>query len=384
VTTGISPAGAIVVDLSSLDEVSDVDEKSRLVRAQAGVGGSQLHAVLSAQGFRLGHEPQSLALSTVGGWIATRACGQLSAAYGGIEDLVAGMVAVLPGGRVVESKTIPRRSAGPDIAALMIGSEGALGIVTEATLRVVPVPTARADRSIRFKSMADGVAACRRVAQSGIRPSVVRLYDNDDAALLLRHFPDEEVSPVLLLSVEGDGDEPQARADAAAELCGGSAGNSALVAWWWDHRNDAVDEFRRLMSGEGLLGPHGLVDTMEVAGTWTDLRALYHAMKDALVDVADVAACHLSHVYADGACLYFTLGSACPDEGAAAALHARWWEVGMRTCLDNRGSISHHHGIGRLKAPWLAEELGGWWEILAAVKRAVDPKGIMNPGVLGL
>jgi alkyldihydroxyacetonephosphate synthase len=123
---------------------------------------------------------------------------------------------------------------------------------------------------------------------------------------------------------------------------------------------------------------------MEVAGTWTDLRALYHAMKDALADVADVAACHLSHVYPDGACLYFTLGSACPDEDAAVALHARWWEVGMRTCLDNHGSISHHHGIGRLKAPWLAEELGGWWEILAAVKRAVDPKGIMNPGVLGL
>jgi alkyldihydroxyacetonephosphate synthase len=266
----------------------------------------------------------------------------------------------------------------------MIGSEGALGIVTEATLRVVPVPGARADRCIRFEAMTDGVAACRRVAQSGIRPSVVRLYDNDDAALLLRHFPDEEVSPVLLLSVEGDGTEPQARADAAAELCGGSPGDPALVAWWWEHRNDAVDEFRMLMSGEGLLGPHGLVDTMEVAGTWTDLRALYHSMKDALADVADVAACHLSHVYVDGACLYFTLGSACSDEAAAAALHERWWEVGMRTCLANRGSISHHHGIGRLKAPWLAEELGGWWEILAAVKRAVDPKGIMNPGVLGL
>ncbi|HEX2295183.1 MAG TPA: FAD-binding oxidoreductase [Actinomycetota bacterium] len=382
VLASAAPEGRVVVDLSELDGLGAVDEKSRLVRAGAGVTGPALHDHLGAAGYLLGHEPQSLAISTVGGWIATRACGQLSARYGGIESLLAGFTAVLPGGRVVRSKTVPRRAAGPDVASLMLGSEGTLGIVTEADLRVSPVPESRTDVCLRFEHMADGVAACRKLVQSDLDPTLVRLYDADDAAIFLRHFPGEAPGPLLLLSFDGRGDAW--RAGAAAELCGGSSGAPALVAHWWEHRNDAVDEFRRLMAGEGILGPHGLVETMEVAGTWTVLRDLYHSMKERLSAVADLAGCHLSHVYPDGACLYFTLAAACGDDAGAERKLATWWETGMRTCLDAGGSISHHHGIGRVKAPWLEEELGGWMEVLRAVKRAVDPRNVMNPGALGL
>lgn len=382
VLASVAPAGRVVVDLTGLDELGEADEKSRLVRVGAGVTGPALSDHLSASGYLLGHEPQSLAISTVGGWIATRACGQLSARYGGIESLLAGFTAVLPGGRIVRSKTVPRRAAGPDVASLLIGSEGTLGIVTEAELRVSPVPESRADACLRFEHMADGVAACRRLAQSGLRPTLVRLYDADDAAIFLRHFPDEAPGPLLLLSF--DGRDESDRAEEAAELCGGTRGETALVEHWWAHRNDAVGEFRRLMAGEGLLGPHALVETMEVAGTWTVLRDLYHSMKERLGASADIAGCHLSHVYPDGACLYFTLASACEDDDAAASTLDRWWETGMRTCLDAGGSISHHHGIGRVKAPWLAEELGGWMEVLRAVKRVMDPRNVMNPGALGL
>lgn len=377
-----APQGQVVVDLGRLDSISPVDEKSRLVHAGAGVTGPALTQSLAAGGWTLGHEPQSIGISTVGGWIATRACGQLSARYGGIEALLAGFTAVLPGGRVVRSKTVPRRAAGPDVASLMIGSEGALGIVTEADLRVSPAPEKRTDACLRFEHMADGVAACRRLVQSELRPTLVRLYDSDDAAIFLRHFPGEAAGPLLLLSFDGDGSAWQARA--AEGLCGGIPGDPALVAHWWEHRNDAVEEFRRLMEGEGLLGPHGLVETMEVSGTWTVLRDLYHSMKERLAAVADLAGCHLSHVYPDGACLYFTLASTCADDDAAAATLARWWETGMRACLDAGGSISHHHGIGRVKAPWLEEELGGWMEVLRAVKGAIDPRRVMNPGALGL
>jgi alkyldihydroxyacetonephosphate synthase len=376
------PAGRVVVDLTALDALGPVDEKSRLVRCGAGVTGPALTAHLEAAGYLLGHEPQSVAISTVGGWIATRACGQLSARYGGIESLLAGFTAVLPGGRVVRSKTVPRRAAGPDVASLLVGSEGTLGIVTEADLRVSPIAAERADAAIRFDHMSEGVAACRSLAQSDLRPTVVRLYDAEDAAIFLRHFPDEPPGPLLLTSF--DGEAAERRAGAALELSGGQAAGSHLVEHWWAHRNDAVDEFRRLMDGDGILGPHALVDTIELAGTWTVLRDLYHSTKEALRPLADIVGCHLSHVYPDGACLYFTLAAACADDAEASERLGRWWATAMRTCLDAGGSISHHHGIGRVKAPWLEEELGGWFEVLRAVKSAVDPKGIMNPGALGL
>lgn len=382
VLASAAPAGDVVVDLCALDSLGDVDDKSRLVRAGAGVTGPALEEHLTGAGYLLGHEPQSVSISTVGGWIATRACGQLSARYGGIESLLAGFTAVLPGGRVVRSKTVPRRAAGPDVASLMIGSEGALGIVTEATLRVSPFPSQRANTCVRYEHMADGVAACRRLAQSHLRPTLVRLYDAEDAAIFLRHFPGEPPGPLLLLSF--DDDEGQERVSSAADLCGGTPGTPGLVDHWWEHRNDAVGEFRRLMLGEGVLGPHAVVETMEVAGTWTALRGLYHSMKEQLGALANVVACHVSHVYPDGACLYFTLASACENDEEAVAKLDRWWDTGMRTCLDAGGSISHHHGIGRVKARWLEEELGGWLDVLRAVKRAVDPRNVMNPGVLGL
>ena len=381
---GIRPAGAIVLDMRGLNEIVAFDEQSRLVTVQAGVLGPELTDALASRGYMLGHEPQSIALSTVGGWVSTRATGQLSARYGGIEDLIAGFEVVLPNGSLVRSKIVPRRAAGPDVAGLLIGAEGALGVVTEVTLKVTPIPdpSERVDVCVRFEHMAEGVAACRALAQSDLRPTLVRLYDAEDATIFLRSHPDEAPGPLLLLSF--DGEDSAARAKDAIELTGGVTGNDALVAHWWTHRNAAVDEYLRLMAGDGILGPHALVDTIEVAGTWSVLRALYHALKDALRDQADLVGCHLSHVYPDGACLYFTLASACADDAAAAKVHARWWEIAMPTCLGAGGTISHHHGIGRVKAPWLAAELEGFFDVLVAVKRALDPNNIMNPGVLGL
>jgi alkyldihydroxyacetonephosphate synthase len=383
VCAGVAPlAGAVFVDLRRLDGISDVDDRSRLVTAGAGVTGDALGRGLARHNYMLGHEPQSVAISTVGGWLSTRACGQLSARYGAIEDLVAGLEAVLPGGTVVRSKVAPRRATGPDVANLLIGAEGILGIITEVTLRVVLLPTHRVDRCVRFEHMADGVAACRRLAQSDLQPTLVRLYDAEDAAIFLRHHPGEPQGPVLLLSF--DGRDAEARADEGVALTNGTPGIDALVAHWWEHRNDAVEEYRRLMTGEGLLGPHALVDTMEVAGTWSVLRDLYHSIKAELSERAQVTGCHLSHVYADGACLYFTMASMCESDEAAGHLLAEWWDAGMGACLQAGGTISHHHGIGRTKTPYLARELGAWTGVLRAVKDALDPHGIMNPGVLGL
>jgi alkyldihydroxyacetonephosphate synthase len=264
----------------------------------------------------------------------------------------------------------------------MLGSEGTLGIVTAVALKIVPIPESHSDRCLRFEHMADGVAATRALAQSGLEPTMARLYDAEDAALFLRNHPEAAPGPLLIMSF--DGRAADARADEATQLMGGTQDDPALVAHWWEHRNDAVDLYRELMSGEGLLGPHAIVDTMEVSGTWSGLRTLYHSIKEALAAEADLVACHVSHIYPDGACLYFTMGSACDDDGTAAKKHHVWWETGLNTCIEAGGSISHHHGIGRLKADWMEAEWQGWWDVLRAVKSTLDPRGIMNPGALGL
>lgn len=378
----VTSPDAIVLDTGGLDSVKDLDEYSGLVTVGAGVTGPRLRDELGVRGLTLGHEPQSLELSTVGGWIATRACGQLSARYGGIEDLVAGLEAVLPGGRIVRSKIAPRRSTGPDLAALMIGSEGALGIVTEATLRTRPSPQGRSDFCVVFEHMSDGVAACHDVARSDLQPTMVRLYDEEDALIFLRSFDDPPAGPLLLMSFQGE--RSTSRRDAAAALCRGRATDARFVEHWWRHRNDAVGEFRSIMEGRGSLGEHGLVETIEVAGTWSGLRGLYHSIKDALRPHTDLVGCHLSHVYPDGACLYFTVAAVCSDEDDARARLQRWWAQAMSACLEAGGTISHHHGIGRTRAAWLRAELGETFEMLREVKSALDPHGIMNPGALGL
>ena len=378
----LAPEGAVVVDMGAMNQILDLDERSRLVTVQPGCMGSALASWLEERDLFLGNQPQSIAISTVGGWVATKACGQLSAGYGGMEDLVRGLEVVLPGGRVVRRHAVPRRVAGPEIAWLLLGSEGTLGVITEVTLRVSPVPVDRTDACVSFEHMADGVAACRAIAQSDLRPTLVRLYDREDAFLFGRHLDSSPEGPLLLLSF--DGFAARARCEAAVALTGGRQEDEALVEHWWEHRNDAVNEYVRTMKGEGLLGPHGVVDTMEVSGTWSVLRELYHSMKEAFSAQADLAACHISHVYPDGACLYFTLASSCENDEQARSVNDSWWNTGMRTCLDAGGSISHHHGIGRLKAPWLEEELGGWFDLLKSVKTAFDPNGIMNPGALGL
>ena len=383
VCRAISPdARSIVIDLTALNHMGPVDEVSRLVTVGAGVTGPALTEHLLQGDWTLGHEPQSISISTVGGWVSTKACGQLSARYGGIEDLVAGFEAVLPDGSIARAKVSPRRVAGPDVAALMIGAEGTLGVVTEVTLRVAPLEQQRADRCLRFDHMADGVKACRLIAQSGLVPDVLRLYDSEDASIFLMSHPDEIPGPLLIMSFSGD--RAEERAAEAARLSGGRQGNDGLVQHWWSHRNDAVGAFREIMAGEGLLGPNGVVDTFEVAGTWSGLRSLYHRLKEDLSREADLVGCHLSHVYPDGACLYFTLASATTDDDAARARLEAWWTVGLQACIDEGGSISHHHGIGRVKSSHLPAELEGWWQTLRAVKSALDPKGIMNPGALGL
>ena len=378
-------AGAITLDVRRMNRVLAVDEDALTVTAQAGIGGRELEEELEGRGFTLGHFPQSIDISTLGGWVAARSAGQKSARYGRLEDMIVALEAVLAGGAIVRTRPAPASAAGPDLVRLFVGSEGTLGVVTEATVAIRRAPGVVTHGAYAFGSFAEGLAAVRRVAQEELHPAVMRLYDESDVGIAFRDAADRPDGSLLVLRFEGDAiAEAEERAiRSIVEDGGGKDLGPGLAERWWEHRNDAVGTFRQIML-DGLLGPAAAVDTMEIAGMWpaTDL---YEAVRAALSSHADVVGCHASHPYPQGTCLYFTfVFVGATDDAAVEARYRGAWADAAAATLDAGGTITHHHGVGLLKAPWLPTELGGGFEVLRALKRALDPNGIMNPGKLGL
>jgi alkyldihydroxyacetonephosphate synthase len=373
----------VVVDLSEMNRVLDVDEESMAVRVEAGIRGDRLETALEPHGLTLGHYPQSLSISTVGGWIAARSAGQASAGYGAIEDLVLGLAAVVPGGEVLRLRPTPRSSAGPDLRHLLTGSEGTLAIITEATLSVSPAPTSVHWAAFRLRRFDRGVGLAREVIQRGIGPTILRLYDEPDAALTFGALGHRRGAVLVL----GFADRPGllSALDAAEEIAAASGATTAegYGQHWWEHRTDTVTLYRQIME-ERSLGDGVLVDTMEVASLWRDVPDLYRAVRDALAEHASQpVGCHLSHPYRSGASLYFTFLLHADDDRAVEDRYVACWRAAAAACHAAGGTVSHHHGIGVLKAPFLSEELGTEGvAVLRAVKRALDPAGVLNPGKL--
>ena len=376
-------AGGIVLDLCALDGIHHVDDDSLLVTVGAGTFGPDLEDGLRGNhGVTLGHWPQSMALSTVGGWLACRGAGQYSTRYGKIEDMVVGLEAVLADGTVVHTGgRAPRSATGPDLNQLLVGSEGTLGVITSATLRVHPVPPAEVRSAWTFPDFAAGLEACRMVLRRGANPAVLRLYD---AAESRRSFDLQDACALIVLD-EGDRLLVDANLAITAEVCsrlGGQDGDVALVGRWLEHRND--------VSALGALISRGfVVDTIEIAGRWAALPGLYSSVTDRLktIEGTMAATAHQSHAYTDGACLYFTFASR-PPEGAgrswAEDYYRQAWGVVMDEVTGAGAAVSHHHGIGLVRSAALVDSLGSGHRVLSALKAALDPKGILNPGKLGL
>ncbi len=378
-------AGAIALDTRRMNTLLTVDREALTVTAQAGIGGRELEEDLAGRGLTLGHFPQSIDISTLGGWVAARSAGQKSARYGRLEEMVLGLEVVLPGGAIVRTRPAPASAAGPDLARVFIGSEGTLGVITEATLAVRPAPRAIAHGAYAFGSFTDGLAAVRRVAQEELHPAVMRLYDETDVGIAFRDAPDRHDGSLLILRFEGDviAEPEESAVREIVEGAGGKDVGPGLAERWWEHRNDAVGTFRKIML-EGMLGPAAAVDTMEVAGLWPATE-LYDAVRAALGAHAEVVGCHASHPYPQGTCLYFTfVFVGATDDGAVEARYRAAWAEAADATLAAGGTITHHHGVGVLKAPWLPRELGAGFDVLRAIKKAIDPAGIMNPGKLGL
>jgi alkyldihydroxyacetonephosphate synthase len=368
--------GGVLLDLTAMAGVVAVDDESLTADVLPGTFGPDLEADLRRRGLTLGHWPQSMDISTVGGWLACRGAGQYSTRYGKIEDMVIGLDVVLADGRLVSTGGAPRAAVGPDLTQLFVGSEGTLGVITGARLRVHPVPAAERRAAFGFATWDDGVDACRRILRRGATPAVLRLYDPIESQR--NHGTDGSVAVLLVLDEADPALADATMAIVAEECAAASPLDEALVGRWLEHRNDvsALEELTR----KGFV-----VDTLEIAGPWSRLPAIYRGATAALLAVphARVASAHLSHSYLDGACLYFTFAATPPAEEVEGTYLALW-DAGTRAVLDAGGNLSHHHGVGLNRDRFVAEALGPGRDVLAAVKSALDPTGILNPGKLGL
>jgi alkyldihydroxyacetonephosphate synthase len=377
---GVLPQGdAIVLDLRGLDALLELNTSSLLARVQAGMMGNAFEAALNERGYTGGHFPQSIDISTVGGWVATRSSGQFSTRYGAIEDLLAALEVVLADGTVVRTRPAPRAAAGPDLRQVFLGSEGTLGVITEVTLKVMPLAASRRLTSYRFPTFSAGLEAIRGFVRDGWRPPVVRLYDQVEAA---RNFPGSapETDSLLLLLSEGAESLTQAETSACAEWCerlGGSAIGSAPVEHWMSHRN-SVPGFEPFLQ-KGIV-----VDTIEIAATWDRILAVYEEAVASMKKVPGVlsASAHSSHSYLTGTNLYFTFAARPQNQDDMEDAYRRCWDATMRATLAHGGTIAHHHGIGRVRREWMIQEHGAGVDVMRRIKRALDPNGILNPGVL--
>jgi alkyldihydroxyacetonephosphate synthase len=389
--------GGVALDLCGLSGVVDVDTTSLLAEVLPGTFGPDLETELRARDTTLGHWPQSMDLSTVGGWVACRGAGQYSTRYGKIEDMVAGLEVALADGRVISTGgTGPRAAVGPDLTQLFVGSEGVLGVITEVQLRLHPVAPAQGRRAYAFPGFADGLEVCRRVLQRGATPAVLRLYDRTESA---RSFELAEQCALVVLD-EADGgllEATLAIVDTECAAKGGGRLDDAVVERWLSHRNDVSALAPLYRAGV-------VVDTIEIAARWSTLPLLYDACVSALLELDGTlaASAHQSHAYVDGACLYFTFAGrmpeaasetgAAPGSDADAAAADAWaeryytsaWRVVMDMVRAHGGAISHHHGIGFNRARFMAGALGGAFDVLVGLKETLDPRGILNPGKLGL
>ncbi len=375
-------AGVVSLDLVRFDRLLTVDTDSMTATLEPGLRGPQAEALLAEHGLTLGHFPQSFEYASIGGFAVTRSSGQSSAGYGRFDSLVVGLRVATPQGELTLGSS-PANAAGPDLREVVMGSEGAFGVVTAVTVRVRRVPEVKVYETWRFDSFADGTAAMRAVAQSGVLPTVLRLSDENETSINLA-TPDQVGGEsgggcLMITGYEGTQQSVDARRTACSSLLESVGGRSLGEDERW-----STGRFSGPYLRDSLLDVGVLVETLETVTFWSNLQRLYDAVKAALTGAlgeGTLVLCHVSHVYETGASLYFTVATKQAADPLEQWLAAK--AAASDAMIDNGASITHHHAVGRDHKPWLAREIGPVGVgLLRALKAELDPAGVLNPGVL--
>jgi len=377
-------AGVVSLDLVRMKRLVSVDHVSMTAVLEPGLRGPEAEALLAAEGMTIGHYPQSWEYASIGGFAATRSSGQSSAGYGRFDALVVGLTVATPRGRI-DLGTAPANAAGPDLRQLFLGSEGTFGVLTSVTVRVRRLPEVKVYEGWHWPSFAEGAAALRTLAQSGLLPTVLRLSDETETAINLADpaaIGGEGAAGCLMLAgYEGDPAAVEAKRAAVTALLtglGGTCTGTAAGEKWSHGRFDAP--YLR----DSLLDVGVLVETLETATFWSNVDRLYTDVKAALTgSLGDpaIVLCHISHVYETGCSLYFTVATREADDPLAQWQRAK--AAASDAMLAAGATITHHHAVGTDHKPWFAREIGPVGvSVLRAVKADLDPTGILNPGVL--
>jgi alkyldihydroxyacetonephosphate synthase len=383
----IPEPGGILLDLSGLDEILELDESALTVRAQAGVPGLRLEEWLNERGYTFPHYPASLHLAHVGGYLAAKGSGVLSTKYGKIEDLVSSMEVALPSGELMRTVSIPRHAVGPDLNQLFIGSEGTLGVITEATLLLRPVPEHRSFRILSFDDLGTGIEAVRRVLQAGWRPAAVRLHDPEATRINLARVLDADVSGVKLVLVF---DGPKALVETeerevlrSLTADGGRDDGPELAEQWWENRfRIYYPPFRPELPS--------IWGTIDLAAGFGQILPAFEAVRELMEErygqYGLTFTGHFSHWYVWGTMVYgrFVLEEPPDDVDAAIAIYEEIWRRSSEVILREGAVINDHHGVGLKLAADLPAQYGSGWPLLEQIKQTLDPKRVMNPDKLGL
>jgi alkyldihydroxyacetonephosphate synthase len=388
--------GGIMLDVKRLDRIKTVSDKSLTAKVEAGVNCWKLEDELNRLGYTSGHSPASFFCSCIGGFIACRGAGRLSTKYGKMEDMILGLRVVLPSGEVMATRPVPAHATGPDLKQLFIGSEGTLGIVTEATIKIYPLPEERCFRGLMFPTLHQGIEAMRKIMRADLVPCMARLYDEEETKTKVKDtWGVKGQGSFLVLGFDGSKKRVNLEESAALEICEGEGGKDLgrePGEYWWAHAWDdyyptpkSVKEYSALQGGGRSLGA-----TSDTCASYDVIEDIYRDMKETFMEKFGKSYGgwfygHFSHWYRNGAALYPRWHLYDPPSGKKLIeLYFEVWGTMAKVILKHGGVLNHHHGIGRVLSDYLPLQDSGSFEVLKKVKSALDPNGIMNPGVLGL